>query len=142
MEAFDYDEKVDGTDHERYLWGNAVWALARFVEFSRAHLPEKFGCTPCHDGQGPAVNSVAQALAMLALLFTIFFSGLVVSLSRLADGVRQVAYLAPATAGTSALQQVMFLGRSPSPYLIAILATYAASAIVLARWGLGRQKVA
>jgi len=25
------------------------------------HLPEKFGCTPCHDGQGPAVNSVAQA---------------------------------------------------------------------------------
>lgn len=26
-----------------------------------AHAPEKFGCTVCHDGQGPAVNSVAQA---------------------------------------------------------------------------------
>jgi mono/diheme cytochrome c family protein len=25
------------------------------------HPPDKFGCTPCHDGQGPAVNSVAQA---------------------------------------------------------------------------------
>lgn len=28
VEAFDYDEKVDGTEHGRYLWGNAVWALA------------------------------------------------------------------------------------------------------------------
>lgn len=26
-----------------------------------AHPPEKLGCTPCHDGQGVAVNSVAQA---------------------------------------------------------------------------------
>jgi mono/diheme cytochrome c family protein len=25
------------------------------------HPPEKFGCTPCHDGQGPAVNSPEQA---------------------------------------------------------------------------------
>src|SRR5438132_6381256 len=25
------------------------------------HPPEKFGCTPCHNGQGPAVNSPAQA---------------------------------------------------------------------------------
>ncbi|HVM95022.1 MAG TPA: c-type cytochrome, partial [Candidatus Acidoferrales bacterium] len=25
------------------------------------HPPEKFGCTPCHLGQGPAVNSVEQA---------------------------------------------------------------------------------
>jgi mono/diheme cytochrome c family protein len=25
------------------------------------HAPDKFGCTPCHDGQGASVNSVAQA---------------------------------------------------------------------------------
>jgi mono/diheme cytochrome c family protein len=25
------------------------------------HPPDKLGCTPCHDGQGPAVNSVAMA---------------------------------------------------------------------------------
>jgi cytochrome c2 len=25
------------------------------------HPPDKFGCTPCHDGQGASVNSVAQA---------------------------------------------------------------------------------
>src|SRR6185503_16777367 len=25
------------------------------------HPPEKFGCTPCHSGQGPAVNSPEKA---------------------------------------------------------------------------------
>ena len=24
-------------------------------------MPDKLGCTPCHDGQGPAINSVALA---------------------------------------------------------------------------------
>ena len=27
VEAFDYEERVDGTDHAKYLWGNAAWAL-------------------------------------------------------------------------------------------------------------------
>lgn len=27
LDAFNYDEGVDGTDHSRYLWGNAAWAL-------------------------------------------------------------------------------------------------------------------
>lgn len=27
IEAFNYEEGVDGTDHSRYLWGNAAWAL-------------------------------------------------------------------------------------------------------------------
>jgi len=27
VEAFDYNESVDGTDHSRYLWGNAAWAM-------------------------------------------------------------------------------------------------------------------
>ncbi len=27
VEAFDFEEKVDGTDHSRYLWGNAAYAL-------------------------------------------------------------------------------------------------------------------
>ncbi|MCZ2146530.1 MAG: type VI secretion system contractile sheath large subunit [Bryobacterales bacterium] len=27
IEAFNYEEGVDGTDHGRYLWGNAAWAL-------------------------------------------------------------------------------------------------------------------
>src|SRR4029078_1907664 len=28
VEAFHYEELVDGTEHEKYLWGNAAWALA------------------------------------------------------------------------------------------------------------------
>ncbi|MBT8404568.1 MAG: type VI secretion system contractile sheath large subunit [Gemmatimonadetes bacterium] len=27
VEAFNYEEEVDGTDHDQYLWGNASWAL-------------------------------------------------------------------------------------------------------------------
>jgi type VI secretion system protein ImpC len=31
VDAFDFDERVDGTDHDRYLWGNAAWALGARV---------------------------------------------------------------------------------------------------------------
>ncbi|HFQ81459.1 MAG TPA: type VI secretion system contractile sheath large subunit [Desulfobacterales bacterium] len=27
VENFDFEEQVDGTDHKKYLWGNAAWAL-------------------------------------------------------------------------------------------------------------------
>jgi type VI secretion system protein ImpC len=33
VDEFDYEEAVDGTDHSKYLWGNAAWALgARITE--------------------------------------------------------------------------------------------------------------
>jgi type VI secretion system protein ImpC len=31
IEAFNYEERVDGTDHGQYLWGNAAYALAANV---------------------------------------------------------------------------------------------------------------
>jgi len=31
VEAFQYEEHVDGTEHEKYLWGNAAWALGSRV---------------------------------------------------------------------------------------------------------------
>ena len=31
VEAFHYEERVDGTDHNKYLWGNAAWALGARV---------------------------------------------------------------------------------------------------------------
>jgi type VI secretion system protein ImpC len=31
VEAFHYEERVDGTDHNKYLWGNAAWALGSRV---------------------------------------------------------------------------------------------------------------
>ncbi|MBX6362564.1 MAG: type VI secretion system contractile sheath large subunit [Gemmatimonadetes bacterium] len=36
IEAFNYDEKVDGSDHNKYLWGNAAWALAARITNSFA----------------------------------------------------------------------------------------------------------
>lgn len=37
VEAFDYEEGVDGAEHGKYLWGNAAWALGARVNqaFSR-----------------------------------------------------------------------------------------------------------
>lgn len=33
VDEFDYEEAVDGTDHSKYLWGNAAWSLgARITE--------------------------------------------------------------------------------------------------------------
>ncbi|HET7275702.1 MAG TPA: type VI secretion system contractile sheath large subunit [Longimicrobiaceae bacterium] len=31
VDAFDFDEKVDGTEHDKYLWGNSAWALSARV---------------------------------------------------------------------------------------------------------------
>jgi type VI secretion system protein ImpC len=31
IDAFQYEEHVDGTDHSKYLWGNAAWAMAANV---------------------------------------------------------------------------------------------------------------
>jgi type VI secretion system protein ImpC len=31
LEAFDYEERVDGSDHSKYLWGNSAWALGSRV---------------------------------------------------------------------------------------------------------------
>ncbi len=31
VDAFNYDERVDGTEHDKYLWGNAAWALGARV---------------------------------------------------------------------------------------------------------------
>lgn len=36
VEAFGYEENVDGTDHNRYLWANASWALAARITNSFA----------------------------------------------------------------------------------------------------------
>jgi type VI secretion system protein ImpC len=39
VDGFNYEESVDGTDHSKYLWGNAAWALGSkltqsFAQFS------------------------------------------------------------------------------------------------------------
>ena len=34
VEAFDFEENVDGTDHSKYLWSNSAWALASRISQS------------------------------------------------------------------------------------------------------------
>ncbi len=87
-------------------------------------------------------DAQAVQFAMLALLFTIFFSGLVVSLTRLAPGVKQLAFAVPATAGTAALQDVMFRGDAPGLPWLVILGAYSIVGLGLALWRLRRSKVA
>jgi type VI secretion system protein ImpC len=36
VEAFDFEERVDGTDHSKYLWANAAWALGARITQSFA----------------------------------------------------------------------------------------------------------
>ena len=36
VDEFDYEEAVDGTEHGKYLWGNAAWALAARITDSFA----------------------------------------------------------------------------------------------------------
>jgi type VI secretion system protein ImpC len=36
VEEFDYEEAVDGTEHNKYLWGNAAWTLAARITDSFA----------------------------------------------------------------------------------------------------------
>jgi type VI secretion system protein ImpC len=36
VDEFDYEENVDGTDHNKYLWGNAAWALGARISESFA----------------------------------------------------------------------------------------------------------
>jgi type VI secretion system protein ImpC len=36
VEAFNYEERVDGTDHSKYLWANAAWALGARITQSFA----------------------------------------------------------------------------------------------------------
>ncbi len=37
VDEFDYEENVDGTDHNKYLWGNAAWGLLALVSPNRSH---------------------------------------------------------------------------------------------------------
>ena len=84
-------------------------------------------------------DSQAVQFAMLTLLFTIFFSGFVLSLSRIVEGIRFISYAVPATAGIGALQDVMFRGEEPRGSLVAVLAVYAVGGFAIARSTLGRR---
>ena len=87
------------------------------------------------------VETDAQAVqaSMIALLVSIFFSGFMLSLDRLAPAVRPVAWLIPATHGIAALQDVMFRGVRPSLVTWGSLAALAVGLAGIAYFGLRRR---
>ncbi len=87
------------------------------------------------------VETDAQAVqaSMIALLVSIFFSGFMLSLERLAPIVRPVAWLIPATHGIAALQDVMFRGVQPSLVTWGSLAALAVGLAAIAYLGLRRR---
>jgi hypothetical protein len=76
---------------------------------------------------------------MIALLFTIFFSGFVVSISRLTGVTKVAAFAAPATSAISAVQDVMFRGDAPRPFMVLGLIAYAAVGFAAGWYGLSRK---
>jgi type VI secretion system protein ImpC len=46
VDGFNYEEKVDGSDHSKYLWGNAAWALGSRLTQAFA----KYGWCACIRG--------------------------------------------------------------------------------------------
>lgn len=84
-------------------------------------------------------DSHAVQFSMLALLFTIFFSGFVISLDRITETVRGIAFLVPATAAIAGVQDVMFRGGPPRMMMVVALGTYAVAVLVLSTVLLGRQ---
>lgn len=78
-------------------------------------------------------ESEAQAVqfSMLSLLFTIFFSGLVLPLDRITELVRGLAFTVPATPGIASIQDVMFRGDAPRASILAALGVYLLVTFVL-----------
>lgn len=84
-------------------------------------------------------DSQAVQYSMMTLLFTIFFSGFVVSLSRLAGITKVAAFAVPATSAITALQDIMFRGETPRLSLVLGLSLYAALGLLAGWWGLKRK---
>lgn len=70
-------------------------------------------------------DSQAVQYAMMVLLFSIFFTGLILPLDQLIPPVRALSFLAPGTYGISALHDVMFRGLRPDLTILVGLAAYA-----------------
>lgn len=69
-------------------------------------------------------DSQAVQYAMMVLLVSIFFTGLILPIDQLIPPVRVISYLVPATFGIAAFHDVMFRGLPPDPLLLAGLAGY------------------
>ena len=73
----------------------------------------------------------AVQLSMLVLLFTVFFSGFVLSVNEFAMPVRAIAYALPATYGIALFQDEMLRGAAREPWMLSALAGIGGSLFLL-----------
>lgn len=112
-------------------WG---WIAALLGMLVMASLSAGFAIAGLAESDSQAVQ-----FSMLALLFTIFFSGLVLPLERIVEAVRGLAFAVPATSGIGAVQDVMFRGQAPRPSMLAALGVFVVVAFCLSTWLLARR---
>jgi ABC-2 type transport system permease protein len=87
-------------------------------------------------------DSQAVQYSMIALLVSIFFTGFVLPLDRLAEPVHVVSYMIPATYGIQALHDVIFRGVAVELGVLAGLVGYALVLGAAAWWMVRREVVA
>lgn len=87
-------------------------------------------------------DTQAVQYSMIALLVSIFFTGFVLPLERLAEPVQVVSYLIPATYGIRALHDLIFRDAAVEPYVLAGLVVYALALGVGAWWMMRRDVIA
>ncbi len=85
-------------------------------------------------------DSQAVQYAMMILLVSIFFTGLILPIEQLIPPVRVVSYLVPGTYGIAGLHDVMFRGLQPSLLMIGGLGVYSI-VVFLSSWFVLRRHV-
>lgn len=83
-------------------------------------------------------DSQAVQYAMMVLLFSIFFTGLILPLDQLIPPVQALSFLAPGTYGISALHDVMFRGLRPDLTVLVGLAAYSLVTLGASWWVMKR----
>ena len=83
-------------------------------------------------------DTQAVQYAMITLLLSIFFTGFVLPLERLAQAVHVVSYLIPATYSIKAIHDIVFRGVAVSPFILGGLTLYAIVVGVAAWWVMRR----
>jgi ABC-2 type transport system permease protein len=83
-------------------------------------------------------DTQAVQYSMLVLLVSIFFTGFVLPLDRLAGPVQLISYLIPATYGIRAIHDIVFRGVAVDPRVLAGLVAYALAFAVVAWWAVRR----
>jgi ABC-2 type transport system permease protein len=114
------------------IFGPVGWLAAVLVFLIWASLSAGFVISMLAQTQRQAVQ-----MTMLALLASVFFSGLFVPADAFKEPIRTIADVLPATHAVLGLQEVMLKGAVPGGIHLLALALLGLAAALFARWRLG-----